>query len=184
MNIIWLDCKSFIRYSEWSRYSCTMLFPVNVINTLLSCSIVRGMLLFSGSGQWFLKYCLPKFAYFSLCLFDNAFNYPQIRFSNIAVSPPCDCYGNFTWKIKAFRDCFTFIFSFWWGPNTSKIPTQNHPSVLKHLKYQQVFMVQECNWEHHITVLAGAWDEDPNHVKPWDAWLERYLSVGTTAGTE
>lgn len=45
-------------------------------------------------------------------------------------------------------------------------------------------MVQECNWEHHITVLAGAWDEDPNHVKPWDAWLERYLSVGTTAGTE
>lgn len=46
-------------------------------------------------------------------------------------------------------------------------------------------MVQkECNQEHHTTALAGAWDEDPNHVKTRDAWLECCLSAGTTAGTE
>lgn len=34
------------------------------------------------------------------------------------------------------------------------------------------------------SALTGAWDEDPNHVKTRDAWLEHCLSVGTTAGTE
>jgi len=48
-----------------------------------------------------------------------------------------------------------------------------------------MFMVQEeHSQEHHTTALAGAWDENPNHVKTRDAWLECYLSVGSTAGTE
>lgn len=46
-------------------------------------------------------------------------------------------------------------------------------------------MVQkECNQNHHTPALTGAWDEDLNHVKTRDAWLEHCLSVGTTAGTE
>lgn len=84
---------------------------------------------FSGSGHWILKYCLHKFADFSLCLFDNYFSYLKIRFSNKAVFPLCNCHENYTWKIKAFRGRFTFISCFWWSPSTSKIPTQRHVSA-------------------------------------------------------
>lgn len=41
-----------------------------------------------------------------------------------------------------------------------------------------------CNQEHRTTALTGAWDEDPDHVRTWDAWLERCLSADTTTGTE
>lgn len=26
-----------------------------------------------------------------------------------------------------------------------------------------------CNQQHCTTALAGAWDEDPDHVRTWDA---------------
>lgn len=46
-------------------------------------------------------------------------------------------------------------------------------------------MVQkECNQNPPSPALTGAWDEDPNHVRNWDAWPEHCFSVGTTAGTE
>lgn len=46
-------------------------------------------------------------------------------------------------------------------------------------------MVQkECNQNPPSPALTGAWDEDPNHVRAGDAWLEPCLSLGTTGGAE
>lgn len=57
-------------------------------------------------------------------------------------------------------------------------------SLLKHLKYQEAFMVQECSQAAPSPAFTGAWDEDPNHVRAGDAWLESCLSMGLTAGAE
>lgn len=117
----------------------------------------------SGAGQWILNCCLHKFADFSLHLFDNYFSYLKISFSNKAVFTLCNCYENYTWKIKAFKGHFTFVSCFWWDPSTSKICTQRHLSLLKHLKYQEAFLVQkECNQSAPSPALTGAWDELPS----------------------
>lgn len=47
---------------------------------------------------------------------------PKSAFQIQPFSPLWDCYGNFTWKIKAVRGHFTFISSFCWGPKASKTP--------------------------------------------------------------